>query len=245
MSPTITDEPAVELEDVLAGRLPERYSKPMQAALRRRLEPLLLENTAVLDVGAGRSPTIGPDARPRGCRWVGLDVSAEELELAEPGAYDAAIVHDITRPLLVEKPFDIVVSWQVLEHVERMEAALEGLRKVLRPGGTLLAQLSGRYALFAVAARWIPHALRARMMGSLLDMPPDEKFPTRYDACHPRALRRIMRRWTSVEIVPFYRGAVYLAFSRPVQRAYLGYETLAASRGWEQLATHYLVIATR
>jgi hypothetical protein len=48
-----------------------------------------------------------------------------------------------------------------------------------------------------------------------------------------------------VEIVPFYRGAPYFRFSRPLQRAYLAYESAIERHDRRNLATHYLVVAKR
>jgi hypothetical protein len=51
--------------------------------------------------------------------------------------------------------------------------------------------------------------------------------------------------WSDVAIVPFYRGAPYFGFWRPLQRAYLAYENAIERRQCTNLATHYLVIAER
>jgi SAM-dependent methyltransferase len=243
MSPTIRDEPPVELEDVQAGRLPPRYGYQMQNVLLERLEPLLLPGIAILDVGAGRSPTIAPERRPAGCTYVGLDISAEELNESEPQAYDEKIVQDVSKPLSVERPFDIAMSWQVLEHVRPLDRAFENLRLVLRPGGTLLAPLSGYYAAFSLLARVMPHTLRVWAMTRFLAHPEELKFPTHYDHCNSRALRQMLSSWSRVEIVPFYRGADYFRAFRPVQRAYLAYEAVIERHALESLATHYLVVA--
>ena len=243
--PTLREAPPEEQADVEAGRLPPRYGRQMQSELLDRLGPLLVSGIAILDVGGGRAPTLAPEDRPSGCRYVGLDVSASELAAAAPGAYDEAIVHDVGRPFEWKEEFDVVVSWQVLEHVHPLDAAFENLRRALRPGGTLLAHLSGSLAPFSVAARVLPHPLRVRAMKGLLGHHEEEKFPVRYDRCHHRALERMLAPWSSTTIIPFYRGATYLSFSRPLQRAYLAYESFAERRRLLDLATHYLVVARR
>jgi SAM-dependent methyltransferase len=215
----------------------------MQDVFLERLRPLLTPGVTILDVGAGRSPTLSPADRPVGCRYLGLDISAAELEAAGTGAYDEHYVHDVVAPLPEVRDVDVVISWQVLEHVSSLPRALTNLRATLRPGGTLLAQTSGSFAVFALAARVMPHQLRVKAMARYLGHHEDEKFPTSYDHCTARALRKRLREWESGEIVPFYRGAPYLSMSRPLQRLYLNYEDFIASRGWDNLATHYLVIA--
>jgi 2-polyprenyl-6-hydroxyphenyl methylase/3-demethylubiquinone-9 3-methyltransferase len=241
--PIIGGPPPEELEDVHAGRLPARYGHRMQDVFIERLRPLLVEGVTILDVGAGRDPTLAPGERPAGCRYVGLDVSAKELEAAGAGAYDASYVHDIDEPLAELRDVDVIISWQVLEHVSSLPSALANLRAMLRPGGTLLAQTPGAFAVFALAARVMPHRLRVKALARLLGHLEEDKFPTHYDRCTARALRKLLGGWEWSEIVPFYRGAPYFSWSRPLQQLYLGYENFIAARGWENLATHYLLIA--
>jgi SAM-dependent methyltransferase len=215
----------------------------MQDVFLEHLRPLLVPGVSILDVGAGRSPTLSPGDRPEGCRYLGLDVSGEELDAAPPGAYNETYVHDIVEPLDELSDLDVIISWQVLEHVSSLPLALTSLRGILRPGGTLLAQLSGSFAAFALAARVIPHRLRVKAMSRYLGHAEEQKFPTHYDHCHARAIRGMLRGWESSELIPFFRGAPYFSFSRPLQRLYVGYENLIESRSMESLATHYLIIA--
>lgn len=243
MSPTIDDQPAEELPDVRAGRLPARYGYRMQDVFLERLRPLLVPGVTILDLGAGRSPTLAPSDRPVDSRYLGLDISAAELVAAGPDAYSYTYVHDIVAPLPELRDIDVIISWQVLEHVASLPRALDNLKAMLRPGGTLLAQVSGTFAAFALAARVVPHQLRVRALSSVLGHDAELKFPTRYHRCNARAISRVMSTWESSEIVPFFRGAPYFSFSRPLQRLYLGYENFIASRGWNSLATHYLIVA--
>ena len=246
MSPTIEFRaPAEELPLVRDGRLPSRYGHQMQDELFARLERLMAPNVVVLDVGAGRHPTVAPGDRPDGCRYVGLDISGEELRAAEPDAYDEAIVADVTAPLGRDGEFDLVVSWQVLEHVSPLAAALENLRTCLRPGGTMLAHLTGSYALFALGGRLMPHSLRVRAATRLLGHRDEEKFPVRYDRSNFGSLLAMLEPWSQVTIVPFYRGATYFKFSRALMRAYVAYESAVERRRLVDLATHYLVVAQR
>jgi SAM-dependent methyltransferase len=245
MSPTLRDEPPAELDLVRDGRLPARYEVPIARqfidCMRAALEP----DVRILDVGAGHSPTLSVEERPPGCHYVGLDISRQELEAAASYAYDEVIVHDVTRPLTGKEPFDVVLSWQVFEHVRPLDAALENLRQILRPGGTLIAQLSGTFAVFAVGARAMPHRLRVRAMEQALGMVGEDKFPTHYDRCHARALKQMLEPWSTRSVTPLFRGAGYFSFSSGLQRLYVAYESVVARRPISQLATHYLVTATR
>jgi SAM-dependent methyltransferase len=239
----IDDAPPEELEDVQAGRLPARYGFRMQDVFIERLRPLLVPGVRILDVGSGRSPTLSPTDRPDGCRYIGLDISADELDAAGAGAYDEACAHDIGEPLREVREVDVIISWQVLEHVSSMPAALANLRAVLAPGGTMLAQFSGTFAAFALASRVMPHRLRVWAMARYLGHAEELKFPTHFDHCYARALTKLTSGWASSELIPFYRGAPYFSMARPLQRVYLGYEDFIAAHGVESLATHYLLIA--
>ena len=246
VSPTIeVGAPAEELPLVESGLLPDRYARQMQDEFFARARPLLVPDVAILDVGAGRYPTIAPADRPPGCRYVGLDIEADEIDAAGADAYDESIVGDVTIPLNRDDEFDLVLSWQVLEHVSPLARALENLRLSLRPGGTLIAQLTGSNAAFAVFSRLIPQRARLWIATRVLGHREEEKFPTRYDRSSHRALAGLLERWSRVEIVPFYRGAPYFKFSRPLMRAYLAYESAVERRGARNLATHYLVVAER
>ena len=246
MSPTIeAGAPSDELPLVKSGRLPDRYARPMQDEFYERARPLLVPDVQILDVGAGRYPTIGPSDRPPGCHYVGLDIEAEEIEAAGPAAYDEGVVGDITAPINRDGEFDLVLSWQVLEHVSPLADALENLRVSLRPGGTLIAQLTGSNAAFAVIGRLMPHRVKLWIATRVLGHREEEKFPTRYDRSSHRALTDLLERWSTVEIVPFYRGATYFKFARPLMRAYLAYESAIERRGTRDLATHYLIVAQR
>ncbi|MCW3014742.1 MAG: O-methyl transferase [Solirubrobacterales bacterium] len=246
MSPTIErDVPAEELGHVRSGHLPARYDHRLQDVFLTQLDRLMRPGVRILDVGSGRAPTIPPADRPAGCRYVGTDIDADELAAAPPGSYDLEVAADATKPLPIDERFDVILSWQVLEHVDSMASSLSAFHAALDDGGTLVAQLSGSRAAFALLSRAMPHRLRVLAMTRLLGHADEEKFPTRYDACTDKELRALLGQWSKVEIIPFYRGGSYFLFSRPLLRAYLAYENTIARRDVRALATHYLVVATR
>lgn len=239
-------ESARERAEVAAGRLPQRYAEPWFDAFAACCRPALRPGIAILDVGSGRNPTFGISERPPDCTYVGLDASGAELALAPSGAYDETICADVTshNSALVDR-FDLIVSWQVFEHVKPLSATIDLMHSYLHSGGRLVAQLSGGLSVFAIAGRCIPHALSKRLMGRLLHVPLDETFVTHYDHCRFSALERMLADWSSYEIVPRYKGAGYFRFARPLEAAYLRYEDWIRRRDWRELATHYLIDAIR
>lgn len=118
------------------GELPARYHTRWQDPFEDGIRARLREGMTLLDVGSGRNPTLAVGERPPNTTYLGLDVSGDELERAGPGAYDEVVVADAAKcvPQLVGR-VDLVVSWQVLEHVKPLGIALDHLHSYLKPGG--------------------------------------------------------------------------------------------------------------
>ncbi len=233
--------------DVRAGRWPERYERELRepafaAAVRAALEP----GMCVLDVGAGAASSLPMVQRPRGCVWVGQDIVGAELEKAPAGSYDELSIGSITvREPALEGRFDLIVARFVFEHVRPLPAAIENLRTYLRPGGRLVALLSGRWSVFALANQVVPPRLARLAMQRSLGRDPDTVFPAHYDGCWQRRLQRMLAGWGSADVGPHFCGAGYFGFSRPLMAGYVALEEIAARRGWNDLATYYLIDAVR
>lgn len=223
-----------------------RYAVRWRDAFDDAARPFLAPNVAVLDIGSGRQPTISLEDRPPACRYLGLDISECELQLAGEDAYDGIVVGDITThdPSLAQR-FDVALSWQVLEHVRPLDHALDNIYSYLRPGGVFVGQLSGKFSAFALVNQVVPRTLGLRSLDRLLRREPTTVFPAWYDRCYATALARLLANWSEFRIVPRFRGADYFSFSRPLQRLYVRYEDWALRSGRDNLATHYLLVARR
>jgi SAM-dependent methyltransferase len=197
-------------------------------------------------VGAGRAPTIATPDRPTGTRYVGLDLTAQELALAPPGSYDDTVAADVTSfqaPL--EAAFDVVVCFQVLEHVRPLAQAFENMRRYLRPGGALIAQFSGTFSLFGLANRVVPQWGVQKLVDRILPGHSYVTFPAYYDRCWHTAIEHILEPWSEAQVVPYYAGLGYFN-SRAVLRAgYLAWEEWTMAHRWNNLAPYYVVDAIR
>ncbi|MGE0543493.1 MAG: class I SAM-dependent methyltransferase [Dehalococcoidia bacterium] len=228
------------------NRLPDRYHERWRDAFDIRVQPSLVAGVRILDVGSGRTPTIPPDQRPEGCWYAGLDLSIAELQRAPEGSYNEMHVADVAhRVPELEGRFDLIVSWQVLEHVKPLDAALENLQSYLRSGGRLVAQFSGRYSAFGLINMVVPQELGVRLMQQLLGRDPDTVFPAYYNRCWHQALQPLSSAWSSWRILPRYRGGRYFQFSSMLQRIYISYEEWVIRGHRHNLATHYIIVGEK
>jgi ubiquinone/menaquinone biosynthesis C-methylase UbiE len=94
----------------------------------------------ILDVGCG--PGLYAEELVRmGAQVVGLDQSAEMVRLAGQRVPTADFrVHDLAEPLawLPDDSFDLAIMALVVHHLDDRTGALREVRRVLRPGGSLV-----------------------------------------------------------------------------------------------------------
>lgn len=228
------------------GELPSRYASWWHAQYNEHLQPSLRAGITILDVGAGRNPSIPPDRRPPDSRYIGLDLSQSELDQAPAGWYDDSVAADVTDHIAaLEDSCDLAVSYFVLEHVADLPRAFDNIQSYLVPGGRMVTLFAGTFSPFGLANRLMPHAMSAFVLRTLLNRPTESVFPAHYDRCWATAIERCLTSWSTAEVLPLWYGAPYLAFSRPLQAVYIGYEEWARVADHRNLAPYYLVSATR
>jgi len=156
---------------VLGRRLfgPSVMKRSLNARLVPRLRAIagsLGPDHRVLDVGTKQAPYRQYFTR---CRFDTVDVRPE----VQPDF--VADVQQLAGAVPVEA-YDLVICTEVLEHVEDPRGAIEQIRRVLKPGGILLATTP-----FIV---------------------PYHPDPTDYWRLTPEAWRSILRGWSSAQIQP-------------------------------------------
>jgi SAM-dependent methyltransferase len=229
------------------GSSPRRYELEWGAEFWELVRACLRPGIRILDIGAGRRPTIAIGERPERSHYVGLDSSAAELALGNREAgYDETVVADAQEvvPHLVGR-FDLIVAWQVFEHFEDVPRAAETLRSYTAEGAALVACLSGRYAAYAIANRLLPDRLGRGLVSRLMRRPIDSVFPAHYDQCTAIGLRRAFAGWVETQVIPLWHGADYFDRFPRIRSAYVRYEDWAIAAGRRNLATHYVVAARR
>jgi SAM-dependent methyltransferase len=232
------------LTRAMRGDLPTRYADNWREAFDARVRDALVPGMRILDVGSGRKPTVAKERRPPDCYYVGLDLSIEELHAASRGSYDEIVTGDVSQRIVeLEGRFDLVLSFQVFEHVKPFDTAMENVRAYLRPGGRALLHLSGAYSVFGLLNRLLPRRVGVFLLQNVVGRDPDTIFPAHYDRCWYSALKQLGPGWSSFEVLPRWRGASYFGFSRALRALYVMYEEWAIRSRHVNLAPYYLVDA--
>jgi SAM-dependent methyltransferase len=123
---------------------PERYDRHARfvSDLGEAVVALLAPrpNERVLDLGCGDGVlTAKLDAL--GCRVVGVDGSAAQVEAARRRGVDARVGDG--EALAFEEEFDAVFSNAALHWMRRPDAVIAGVWRALRPGGRFVGELGG------------------------------------------------------------------------------------------------------
>jgi SAM-dependent methyltransferase len=226
------------------SRLPDRYEGDFwRRPFNERLEVLIAPDQWILDVGAGANPVVPIEERPKGVEYVGLDLSPAEMERAPRGSYDEKVVSPAETPVRsLMRRFDLVVSWLAMEHVLDVGSALANISGYLRPGGSLLALLAGRFSPFSMANRILPHAVTRRILMRTQGRAAESVFPARYDRCWQSALEEEMAAsFADWEVRPIYMAVPYVSFSPVLSALYIGYEEWAYRGDHRNLAPYYLL----
>lgn len=151
----------------------------------------LRPSVSLLDFGAGRGAV--PEHRFRGlvARTSGVDIDNAVLE----NTYlDDAKVMSPTAPIPYDdNSFDVVISANVLEHVQDPDSVFDEIHRVLKPGGFFVFQTPNRSHYVPALARMTPHFVHLWVNGRR-GVDDRDTFPTVYRANTPAMIRRLAQR---------------------------------------------------
>lgn len=154
---------------------------------RERILSVLEPSQRVLDLGAGAGIVPQMDLRGRAAHVIGVDPDPRvadnpHLDEARVGTGDALPLPDAC--------VDLVVSDNVLEHLDDPVQVFREVHRVLRPGGRFLAKTPNRWHYMPLIATLTPHRLH-RWVNALRGRAGEDTFPTRYRVNTPGAVRRV------------------------------------------------------
>jgi SAM-dependent methyltransferase len=132
---------------------PERYARnarfvaDLGAPVLDLLDPRPGER--VLDLGCGDG-ALTEKLVAVGCRVVGVDGSAEQIEAARARGLDARVMDG--QELEFEGAFDAVFSNAALHWMRRADAVIDGVWRALVPGGRFVGELGGQGCVARIVA---------------------------------------------------------------------------------------------
>jgi len=128
----------------------------LESLLRANVDP----DSRCLDVGCGAGRTYAPWVARAAASYVGVDVSESAVALAREQDLDARVIDDAGQLPFEDESFDLAICIEVLEHLFRPDLAAAEIRRVLRPGGRLVASMPNgaywRMRADAVSGVWNP-----------------------------------------------------------------------------------------
>lgn len=179
-----------------------------QAFVLETLAPLAVPR--VLEAGCGARSHV---AYPSTARVMGVDVLRSQL-LRNTQAHGRA-QGDVTALPLATASVDLVVCWDVLEHVPQPERAIAEIARVLRPGGLAVLALPNILSVKGLVTRFTPWWFHVwvyrRVLGDrTVGTEASDQFPTAFSfALRPAALGRLVRQHgLVVQDLLLYEGPV-------------------------------------
>jgi SAM-dependent methyltransferase len=125
---------------------PPRHLGNLDANLRFLEETrLLTQNAEILEIGSGTGALLH-ELRTRGLRAQGVELRDAFIDQARAWYGDLPITRVTSLALpFRDKSFDVVMSFDVFEHIADSDGHLREVARVLRPGGSYVLQTPNRW----------------------------------------------------------------------------------------------------
>lgn len=147
---------------------------------------------AILDFGAGRGGALSAareagnrykeylhDLRSLGAHVTACDIDAAVLE--NTGADERVVMADDEKLPFADESFDLIVSDNTFEHIEKADLIAAELLRILRPGGFICARTPNRFGYVAIAAAVMPKKLYSAVLrGAQPHRRDEDKFEVHY-----------------------------------------------------------------
>jgi 2-polyprenyl-3-methyl-5-hydroxy-6-metoxy-1,4-benzoquinol methylase len=169
----------------------------------------------LLEAGCGSMSKVrfGDDVR-----IVGIDISEKQLERNEN--LDERILADIQTHSLSERSFDMIICWDVLEHLDNPNKALGNFLRAAKPGGLIVLAFPNLFSLKGIVTKLTPHFVHVWYYRRLLKVPdagmqdtPPFVTPFKLTATYP-AIRRFARKHNASVLYLGFRESPDMQFVR-------------------------------
>jgi len=163
-------------------------------------------------------------------RMVGIDIA--EHQLARNAMLQEKILGDVQTYVWPKDSFDMIVSWDVLEHLSEPRKALERFSDALRPGGIMVFALPNLYSLKGLITKFTPYVVHEwfyrYIIGDKRDKSQFDQFPTflKTDVAPGRLKQFAEIRKFDVVYCDIYEGPVQVYLRRHNKLADIGFALL-------------------
>ena len=111
---------------------------PFEQAL---IKPLAKAGVVCLDYGCGDGRRYGTWLQELNVRYHGFDISQAAVQAAGTLGLNVGLLTPDGRTTLADDCCDLAICFEVFEHLLEPELAIQEIRRVLKPGGVLLASV--------------------------------------------------------------------------------------------------------
>ena len=112
------------------------------------------ERIEILEAGCGSLQKITFDKE---LYITGIDISQKQLE--RNNYLDKKILGDLEKYDFGKDQYDLVICWDVLEHLRRPRLAIDNMAKSLKPGGLMVLKLPNLMSFKGLFTRFTPHSV--------------------------------------------------------------------------------------
>jgi SAM-dependent methyltransferase len=144
---------------------------------REKALKLINKDTTLLDAGAGRGYLPQMNFKSLVSKAIGVDSS--EAVKSNPYLHECHVSFCDDMPFLPDDSIDVVVSNNVLEHVEYPVAFLTEVNRVMKTGGVFLLKTPNIYHYMTLIARFTPTWFHT-FYNNLRGRPSEDTFRTQY-----------------------------------------------------------------
>jgi 2-polyprenyl-3-methyl-5-hydroxy-6-metoxy-1,4-benzoquinol methylase len=163
---------------------------------RAVIEKLRTRPASVLDLGCGSRRPFGILADT----VVGID--SDERALRANRSLTSAICADLTEFDLGSNAYDVIVCWNVLEHVREPAPVLARMSRALRSGGVLVLAFPNVGSARGLLTRFTPTFVHRAALRHVLGGRNSDPYPTKLRGDHTP--RRILENAHVEHLVPFH-----------------------------------------